>query len=65
MEKEKKNQFYEIPMDEVEKITGGFVIAVVAVGTATYTITSGMVLGAIGGAYALGQTAYEIHNAFN
>lgn len=64
MELVAKNQFCEISLDEMQDLTGGFIVAVVAVGAATYTITSGMVIGAVGGAWALGGTAYAIYNAF-
>ena len=39
MELTLNNGFCEMTVDEIQNITGGFIIAVVAVGTATFTIT--------------------------
>lgn len=64
MEMVLNNGFCEMSKDETQDIVGGFIVAVVAIGTATYTITGGMVVGAIGTAWALGGAAYEIYNAF-
>ncbi len=65
MEMTLSNGFCEISQDEMQNMTGGFIVAVVAIGTATYTITGGMVAGAIGAAWTLGGTAYAIYNAFS
>lgn len=63
MELNSKGGFCEISADEMRDITGGLVITV-AIGVATYTITGKMIVGAIAGAYGIGQAAYEIYNAF-
>ena len=64
MELALSNGVDELSMDEKEDIDGGFVIALVAVGSATYAITSGMVVGAVGTAWGLGTVGYQIYNAF-
>lgn len=58
------NEFCEVSKEEMLDIDGGFIIAVVAIGSATYTITSGMAAGAIATAWGLGTVGYEIYNAF-
>lgn len=58
------NDFQELTQDQMVELSGGFVVAVVAIGAATYTITSGMCVTAVATAYAVGATAYEIYNAF-
>lgn len=64
MELTLNNGFCEMTVDETQNITGGFIIAVVAVGAATFTITSGHVIAAIGSAYAAGKVVGEIKKAF-
>lgn len=64
MEMALSNGFCDMEQYEMLEVDGGFVVAVVAIGAATYTITGGMVVGAIGTAYTLGTTAYAIYNAF-
>lgn len=58
------NNFSALSENELNSLNGGFIIAVVAIGTATYTITSGMAVGAIATAYGIGGTAYQIYKAF-
>lgn len=64
MEMTLNSNFLAIENNELNCINGGIVIALVAIGSATYAITGGMVVGAIGTAYAIGGTAYQIYNAF-
>ena len=64
MENVMTNGFAELSANEMEAIDGGFVIALVAIGASTYAITSGMVVGAVGTAWALGTAGYQIYNAF-
>ncbi len=59
-----RNGFSELSYSEMTEIDGGFIIALVAIGGATYTITSGMVAGAVGTAWALGTAGYQIYKAF-
>lgn len=56
--------FDELSKSETLEVDGGFIVALVAVGGATYTITSGMVVGAAGTAWGLGTVGYQIYNAF-
>ena len=64
MEMTLNENFLAIENNDLKSINGGFIIALVAIGGTTYAITSGMVAGAIGTAYAIGGTAYQIYNAF-
>ena len=64
MEMVLNNGFCEMTADETQNITGGFIIAVVAVGTATITITSGHVIAAVGTAFAAGKVVGEIKKTF-
>ena len=58
------NGFTEMTIEENQMISGGFIIAVIAVGTATFTLTSGQVVGAVATAYAAGKVVGEIKKAF-
>lgn len=64
MEMIKVNGFTELSVAEMENVDGGFVIALIAIGTSTYAITSGMVVGAVTTAWAVGTVGYQIYNAF-
>ena len=64
MEMAFNNEFCEMTVDEMQNVTGGFIIAVVAIGSATYTITSGGAAAAIAGAYGLGKAFGEIKKTF-
>lgn len=64
MELTMKNGFCEMNEMEMQEVDGGIVLAVVAIGTATYTITGSTVVGAVVTAWGVGKTCYEIYNAF-
>ena len=64
MEMVLSNEFAEMTQYDEQNVDGGFVIAVVAIGAATYDITIGMVGTAVCGAWALGHVAEEIYDAF-
>lgn len=64
MEVAMNNGFCELSQSQLRNIDGGFIVAVVAIGSATYTITSGMVAGAVGSAWALGHVVNEVYKAF-
>lgn len=56
--------FEALDSREMMEVDGGFVIALVAIGGATYAITSGMVVGTIGTAWAIGYACGEIYKTF-
>lgn len=57
--------FVELSNNEMKDVDGGFIIALVAIGASTYAITSGMVVTAVGAAWAVGTAGYQIYHAFN
>lgn len=64
MEMTLNNGFYEMTVDETQNIEGGFIIALIAVGSATITITSGQVTAAVVGAWTVGQIVGGVKKAF-
>lgn len=64
MEMVLQNGFTEMSIEEEQNLVGGFIIAVIAVGTATFTLTSTHVVAAVGTAYAAGKVVGEIKKTF-
>ena len=64
MEMALNNGFTEMSIEENQSISGGFIIAVIAVGAATVTVTSTHVITAVATAYAAGKVVGEIKKAF-
>lgn len=58
-----KNGFCEMNEMEMLEVDGGIVLAVVAIGAHTFTVTGATVVGAVVGAWGIGKTAYEVYNA--
>lgn len=63
MELALNNGFTEMSVEENQGVSGGLII-LIAIGSATITITGTQVLGAIGTAYAAGKVVGEIKKAF-
>lgn len=59
-----RDGLFEMTNEETSNINGGFIVAIVAIGASTYAITSGMVVGAVTTAWAVGTVGYQIYNAF-
>ncbi|MBE6091530.1 MAG: hypothetical protein E7206_26590 [Clostridium beijerinckii] len=59
-----RDGLFEMTNEEASNINGGFIVAIVAIGASTYAITSGMVVGAVTTAWAVGTVGYQIYNAF-
>lgn len=64
MEMALTNGFCEMSTEDTQMVSGGFIIAVIAVGAATFTLTSTHVVTAVGAAYAAGKIVGEIQKAF-